>query len=217
MYRLIAIVALMFAAMLSSTSVQAEIIKVNPSVGDNLMDACFGSPDSEFVATKKGTYKGCCSRSLGYCVLCPADGACYKFAHTKTLTEFQKDFAPDGNLIADDKLTRPSQATVRDHRTTEPQVVAPSEKRLNLRIGQPLKLAGGKSLILRPGGILEIVGKDGLVDRRFRDATIIEDRSGVIWILAARKRWRVGLTQEQADLRRGVLPTEERLIPPNNL
>lgn len=103
-----AMLSVVCVAVLLSTSVQAERIEVDWGVGSHLIDACAQSTDVNFVSTNKGTYRGCCSKSLGYCILCSQSGKCYKFSHMRNLTEVQKDFAPDGNLIADDKPVRPS-------------------------------------------------------------------------------------------------------------
>jgi D-lyxose ketol-isomerase len=88
-----------------------------------------------------------------------------------------------------------SKGTVRDHRTTAPEMVAPTETRRDLRVGQRLNLDGGKSLILRLGGILEYIEMNGLVARSFREATIVEDESGVIWIICSGQRLRAGVLQ----------------------
>lgn len=70
--------------------------------------------------------------------------------------------------------------------------MAPTEKQLNPRIGQRLNLVGGNFLILRPGGVLEFINMNGLVARRFEEATIIEDGSGEVWILSGGQRVRAG-------------------------
>jgi hypothetical protein len=84
---------------------------------------------------------------------------------------------------------------VRDHRTTAPEVLAPTETRIVLRVGQQFNLDRGSSLILRRGGILEFINMNGLVERSFREATIVEDDSGVIWIISGGQRVRAGIPQ----------------------
>jgi hypothetical protein len=97
--------------------------------------------------------------------------------------------------VPSEVVTRDHRTTVvtRDHRTTPPEVLAPTDKPLDLRLGQRFNLEGGGSLILRPGGVLEIIGMNGLVARSFRDATIVEDESGVVWIISSGQRVRAGV------------------------
>lgn len=107
MIKLLGIVSLTFAMLLMPISAQAERITVTSGVGDSLLDACSGSPDARIVRTNKGNYNGCCSKSLGYCVLCPVTGQCYKFSNLRALTEFQRDPAPEGDTIVNDEPARP--------------------------------------------------------------------------------------------------------------
>lgn len=113
MVRFIWMVSLAFAMLLIPTSAQAERVTVSSSVGDSLLDACSGSPDARLVRTDKGNYNGCCSKSLGYCVLCPTSGQCYKFSNLRALTEFQKSPAPEGNAIVNDEPLRPFRGSKR--------------------------------------------------------------------------------------------------------
>jgi hypothetical protein len=108
MIRFLAILALLPAALLISTAAHAERIQVTSGRGNHLLSICAISPDARFVSTNKNTYSGCCSEELGYCILCPRSGECYKFIGMKALGEFRKDSAPDAGVIADDKPVRPS-------------------------------------------------------------------------------------------------------------
>lgn len=108
MTRAFAFLAISSVAFLISTAVHAERIKVTSGRGDHLLDQCARSPDFRLVSTNQGTYSGCCSEALGYCILCPVVGECYKFISMKSLNEFRKDLAPAGGTAADEKPVLPS-------------------------------------------------------------------------------------------------------------
>lgn len=108
MTRFFAICLIAIASQMMPSVAIAERITVSSDTGDNLIDACTGMPDSRFVSTTNGTYKGCCSKALGYCVLCPAVGQCYKFSHARSLNKFLKDAARDNNMVIEETPTRPS-------------------------------------------------------------------------------------------------------------
>lgn len=93
--------------LLASSLARAERITVGSETGDDLINACARMPDMRIIATNKGNYNGCCSKALGYCILCPSVGKCYKFSNAKSLNEFKKDIAPNGNLIINEKPVRP--------------------------------------------------------------------------------------------------------------
>ena len=94
--------------LIASSPARAARVTISSETGDDLINACARMPDMRIIATNKGNYNGCCSKALGYCVLCPSVGKCYKFTNTKSLNEFKKGLAPGGNTVIEDKPVRPS-------------------------------------------------------------------------------------------------------------
>lgn len=108
MTRFLAICLVAITSFLIPSVANAERITVSSDTGDNLIDACAGMPDRRIISTTSGNYNGCCSKALGYCVLCPTVGQCYKFSHARSLNKFLKDSARDNNKVIEEKPTRPS-------------------------------------------------------------------------------------------------------------
>ena len=89
----------------------AKRISVGLNLGTDLTQACLLEDDARDVATTNGNYTGCCSKSLGYCVLCEKSGTgkCYKFTSARSLLRFQRHqlIAPGSNKVADEEPRKP--------------------------------------------------------------------------------------------------------------
>lgn len=108
MTRFFAICLVFPVSLLLASLAQAERVTVSSATGDDLINACARMPDMRIISTTRGNFNGCCSKALGYCVLCPSTGECYKFSNAKSLNEFKKGLAPNGNLVVDEEPARPS-------------------------------------------------------------------------------------------------------------
>ena len=109
--RFIAILLLLISSLLLATPAQSARVTISSSAGDHLLEACASMSDFRTVSTKGGKYNGCCSKSLGYCVLCPARGECFKFDYRRVLPSDVRDVAPDNNVVTEDRA--PSRFTKR--------------------------------------------------------------------------------------------------------
>ena len=107
MTRFVLLCFLASSFLLASSLARAARVTISSETGDDLINACARMPDMRIIATNKGNYNGCCSKALGYCVLCPSVGKCYKFTNAKSLNEFKKGLAPGGNKVIEDKPVRP--------------------------------------------------------------------------------------------------------------
>jgi hypothetical protein len=86
------------SSLLAGTEAYAKRIAVSTNKGSHLLEACMLASDNRDVGTKN--YFGCCSKELGYCVLCNDGGQCYKFTNSRSFIKFQMDNnAPAGGKV----------------------------------------------------------------------------------------------------------------------
>ena len=105
---LVALIAVPMFAPITATSSFAR--KVSNNTAASLLTNCLLASDGSTILSKPtGRMVKCCSKSLGFCVICPTDGKkrCTKRAYSSRPTIGLKDTAPTtGDVAAPPKTSK---------------------------------------------------------------------------------------------------------------